>query len=270
MLFGTVGTAERRQACVALYRDSIFLKIHLSKLAQVVIAEEIAHPVCNGLLAAGRQAVHYPSIHAQTHPYFRMGQSLECECRADVGQLGLLTAQKLAACRHVKEEIAHLDPRPRRPADLTHILDLTARERDLGPRDIALAGRCQAETGHRGNGGQRLAPESQRVDVFDVVDISDLAGCVAFDRKQRVVTIHAVSVVADRHQLSAARCNLDIDPGRPRIESVLHQFLEYGCRTFDDLAGRDLVDHVLRKHPYGCLRHGRSIGARAEWVNAGK
>jgi len=63
---------------------------------------------------------------------------------------------------------------------------------------------------------------------------------------------NAGAVVADANQLASALLQRDLHAAGPGVETVLDQFLDHRGRPFDDLAGGDLVDEVVRQ---GLDRH---------------
>jgi hypothetical protein len=82
---------------------------------------------------------------------------------------------------------------------------------------------------------------------------------------------NANAVVTDTDQLRPAPLHIDVDAPGAGIETVLDQFLNHGRRSFDDLAGGDLIDELGRqcadgRHRPDGTRNGVSSqgGARAE------
>ena len=71
---------------------------------------------------------------------------------------------------------------------------------------------------------------------------------MAFKGQQRIVAHHAAAVVGDADQLAAAALHPDDDAVRAGVERILQQLLDHGCRPVDNLAGRDLVGHLIGKY----------------------
>ena len=67
-----------------------------------------------------------------------------------------------------------------------------------------------------------------------------------------------MTIVLNLQELKAATLAKDIDLCRPRIDTVLDEFLECGRRSDDDLASSDLVDALLRE----LLDRGSFLGLR--------
>ena len=68
---------------------------------------------------------------------------------------------------------------------------------------------------------------------------------MAFEGQQRVVAHHAAAVVGDADEAPAACLNLDEDARGAGVERILQQFLDHGGGAVDDLAGGDLVGHLI-------------------------
>ena len=66
-----------------------------------------------------------------------------------------------------------------------------------------------------------------------------------FERQQRIVAHHAAAVIGNANELAAAALDRDHDPGRAGIERILQQLLDHRCRPVDDLAGGDLIGHLV-------------------------
>jgi hypothetical protein len=54
-----------------------------------------------------------------------------------------------------------------------------------------------------------------------------------------------VAVIGDADELAAAGFDFDADTRSSGVERVLEQFLDHGRGTIDDLAGRDLIGHLV-------------------------
>ena len=160
----------------------------------------------------------------------------------DVAELGALGAQELAARRHVVEQVAHFHRaadrvrlRPGRRERTAFDLQATAVRVRVAPRD-------EREAADRGDRGQRLAAETERADLLEVLERGDLAGGVAGNGERQVLGGHAAAIVAHADQADAALLQVDVHAARAGIERVLDQLLDHGGGPFDDFAGGDLVD----------------------------
>ena len=68
------------------------------------------------------------------------------------------------------------------------------------------------------------------------------------ESKQCVVLDHAMAVIDDADQLPATALDFDPDPGCPGIERVLEQLFHHRSRALYDLAGRNLVCHLVGEY----------------------
>lgn len=103
----------------------------------------------------------------------------------------------------------------------------------------------QGEIAHTGDAGQSFATETKRADADDVAHSLDLAGGVAFKRQQGVVGTHTYAVVAHLDHVFAAIIHRHRDLRGAGVDSIFHQFLDHRGRPFDDLAGGNLVAHIV-------------------------
>src|SRR6185503_21284647 len=99
----------------------------------------------------------------------------------------------------------------------------------------------QREMRDRRDTGQRLAAETERGNPLEVVGTANLAGRMALDGEPRILRRHAFAVVFDLDQLLAAKLHRDDDPARARVDRVLDELFDHGCRTLDDFSGGNLV-----------------------------
>ncbi len=71
---------------------------------------------------------------------------------------------------------------------------------------------------------------------------------MAFEGQQRIVAHHAAAVIGDAYELAPAALDRDHDPGRAGIERILQQLLDHRGRPVDDLAGGDLIGHLVGEY----------------------
>src|SRR6476659_5747198 len=164
-----------------------------------------------------------------------------------MAEFGAFGAQELASGRNVVEEITDFDSGAARMRLWRGVADAAAFDLQRSTVFAVRTSRGEREAADGSNGWQGLAPEPKRSDRLQVIQRCDLARGVARDGQRQVDRGDAVAVVAHADQAHAAFLEIDVDPARTRIQRVLDQFLDHGCRTFDDLAGRDLVDEGVRK-----------------------
>ncbi|MEZ4449450.1 MAG: hypothetical protein R3B09_08220 [Nannocystaceae bacterium] len=158
-----------------------------------------------------------------------------------VADLGRLRAHELPPRRHVGEEAADLDLGADRHPHRHRARGLAGDAVDLGADGRAGLAAPQGDAGDRGHARQGLAAEAEGDDVDQVLGGADLRGAVAGDRHQEVVGVDAGAVVDHPDAGEAAVLELDVDPGRARVDRVLHRLLDHRGRTLDDLAGGDLI-----------------------------
>ena len=168
--------------------------------------------------------------------------------RGDVCQLGGFGLEKLAPRRGIEEQVAYRERSPRRRARIFARQQLTPG--NFHPR----AGAFRRRAGHHlhpcdgGDRGQRFAAKAQGRDREQVVAGAQLGGGVAFESQQGVVAHHAAAVVGDAYKLAPSALDCEDDTGGPGVESILQQLFDYRSRPVDDLAGGDLVGHLVGQY----------------------
>jgi hypothetical protein len=65
-------------------------------------------------------------------------------------------------------------------------------------------------------------------------------------RQLELLRRHPATVVDDANELDAPLLHRNVNSPRARVERILDELLDDGCRPLDDLAGRDLVDELGR------------------------
>src|SRR6267154_2046853 len=123
---------------------------------------------------------------------------------------------------------------------------------------------------NRSDACERLAAKAQRANLFEIVQGSDLARCVARERHRQILALNAGSVVDDTDLLYAAFDERDADVGGARIEAVLEELLQYRRRPVDHFPRRDLADERFGQRADGghvCSKGSRLNGARASVSN---
>ena len=79
--------------------------------------------------------------------------------------------------------------------------------------------------------------------MLEVVHRGQLRSRVTCERQWQIFGHEAIAVVDHGQLLGAATANLDPNARGTCIERVLDQFFGDGDWSFDDLAGRNLIDH---------------------------
>ena len=170
-----------------------------------------------------------------------------------VARFGARRLEELEPRRRRVEEVRHRDGGPGRARRRRARAHRAARSLDR-PR-ILRAGRAagQREPADGGDGGQRLAAETERPDRPQIAVPGELGGGVAGERERQLVARHAAPVVGDTDEAAAALLQRHLDGPRARVDRVLDQLFDHRRRTLDYLAGGDPVDRALRQQTY---RHG--------------
>jgi len=69
---------------------------------------------------------------------------------------------------------------------------------------------------------------------------------MAFERQQRVVMRHSMTVVNHADHALAADFHFDANGLRARIDGILEQFFHHRSRPLDNFPRRDFIRHLLR------------------------
>jgi hypothetical protein len=174
----------------------------------------------------------------------------------DVAELGIRGAEELPPRGQAEEEVVRVDASTARPGTWSRSDELAEGDLDA----VAAAGRRGAlddEAGCCRDGRQGLAAKAERRDRREVADVRQLRRGVALEGEVEIVMVHPLAVVFDRQEIATAREEGDGDPPGIRIEGVLDELLDGGCRSLDDLAGSDLVDDAIGEEAYSW--HGRNL-----------
>src|SRR5205085_5971323 len=191
------------------------------------------------------------------------GQRQQRDRFRDRARLRRLGPQELAARGRIEEQGTHRHRRPPLAHDVVDRFALAADQPQPGAGDAVRRG-LELEPGHRGDRGQRLAPEAERADADQVGGLADLARGVARQRQLRVGAAHSLAVVAHPDQALPAVLDFHADRPRSGVERVLHELLHDRRGPLHDFAGRDLIRHLGSQHgdPHGALhRHSRVTSA---------
>ncbi len=163
-------------------------------------------------------------------------------------EFGFLGAQKLLARRRVEEKIPHLYRgalwmRGRRDRG-AHLLSLCLHT----PGSVIGGHPCsrgQLQSRDRTDTRERFAAKSQTGNVFEIIEIGDLAGGVAAEGQPEIVLDDASTIVTNTDELAATLFDVDLDTVGTGIETIFQQFLDHGGGSFNDLAGGNLVRQAL-------------------------
>jgi hypothetical protein len=198
----------------------------------------------------GRQPLaHAPLVAEHVQPQLGVGQRHATAHVHDVAGLGLPGLQELPPRRHRMEQVAHADGGTGRAPHGLQGLHVPAMHAHAHALHVLGPPRGQLEPADRRDGGQRLAPKPQRLDVREIVERADLAGGVPLDGQRRVRGPHTVPVVVHHDAVHAALEDGDRDGRGPCVERVFQQLFHHAGRPLDDLARCDLVDQRVVQQP---------------------
>src|SRR5579885_3110562 len=169
----------------------------------------------------------------------------------DMPELGRLAAHEAPPCRYIEKKVTHFHRRALRVRDGPDLTDVAAIDAELVAMSLCACARRDPQSRHRADRGQRLAAETEGRDRLEVLQRSDLARGMSADGNRQLGTEQAAAVIADTDVTDAAAPDIDLDAARAGIQAILHQLLDDRSRTLDDLAGRDLVDQLIRKNADG-------------------
>ena len=157
-------------------------------------------------------------------------------------RLGAFAAQEFQPRRGGEEQVAQLDHGAAIGRGRAHRLGPASGHADLGP--LGLGARGNTQPTDRAEAGQRLAPETEAVNIQQIGPV-DLRGRMTRQRQRQILGAHAAAVIDHPDQRLAALRDGHVDPPRPGIERVFHQFLHRRGRTLDHLARRDAVGDAV-------------------------
>src|SRR5665647_2713426 len=145
--------------------------------------------------------------------------------------------------RRVKK-IAHLDAGALAQRRRLHVRFLAGIDGDRPCMRLSFMARGDRQARHRADRRQCLTAKAERVDGQQIV-ASELRGGVTIDRQRQIDARHALAVVADADQPSAAAVGEHVDAARAGVEGILNQFFDDARRPLDHLPGGDAVDDGL-------------------------
>ena len=260
----------RRARRPAIDENHLQFAIHAAARRHPRVSADLHHPVSetDGAQVSGdlravqvadpveqafgcRQPIDILVVGAQDEFDADVRQRLQQECLPDMRELRRRRAQKLAARRHIEEEIAHGDVGAARSARIAHILDFPAENQNFCARHRFGPVGDHRELRNGRDSRERLAPETHRGDGVEILQCAQFARGMPFDGKQCVVAIHPGAVVADANQTATAIDHLHLDARRAGVDGVFNELFEDGRRAFHDLSRGDLIDHRVGQHANG-------------------
>ena len=180
----------------------------LEKLRAILRAEKVAGPRSK---RGGRQPVDLASVAKVDQSDRRKGQRDIFDRAVEVGRLGRGAAQEFFPRGHVEEKRFDLDRRSDRATRIARRDQFAAAQHGFGPGTCAFGSRAQGEFGNTGDARQRLAAESHGLHGGEIGSRHDFARGVAFERHERILAIHARTVVGHAQERRARTPHLDLD-----------------------------------------------------------
>ena len=213
------------------------------KLIQRVLAEDLKNTLCRAL-DRGR---HQQGVggRVQLKMLVRMSQRVMRNQRGYMSQLGIFRLEEFSPRRGIEKQVTHGERGSHRRPGVLANEQLAAGNFDARSGAFLRRPGQQLHPGDGGDRGQRFSAEAQGGNREQVVRRTELGGGVPFKRQQRIVAHHAAAVIGNANELAAAALDRDHDPGRAGIERILQQLLDHRCRAVDDLAGGDLIGHLV-------------------------
>ena len=81
----------------------------------------------------------------------------------------------------------------------------------------------------------------------EIIGFQDLGSGMTLKRQTGIGIRHSLTIVDHLNGGSSSIYYQHMDRHGPRIDSILHQFLDNGCRTLDHLTSGDLVGYTVWK-----------------------
>ena len=231
---------EGRQANPAAQADAVHLVFHRNGVLEKLLAENLGHARAHvAAKIPGNAAV---VAQQELHVGIAEGEALH-QLHHVVG-FGAHGFEEALPGRGVVEQVAHLNggaARVGRRYQLARVgrIDAVAVFLLLGATD-------QQHLGHRRHRGKRFAAKAQGAQPLQIVELANLAGGVVLEGPGHIVPVDAAAVVADANQLAAAVFNVDVNLGGAGVQGVFHHLLHHRRGPFDNLAGLNLVNQLLR------------------------
>ncbi len=166
-----------------------------------------------------------------------------------MSHLGLNGLQELATCRNIEKEVSCSNHGACWRPDLGDAFDLAPGNHDPGSCIILTASADHLHPRNRGDARDCLPSKAQGLYCEQVLIPPDLARCISFETKKRIVMVHPNPIVGDADQLSPARLYFNNNLAASGINGVFYQLLDHRRRPFHHLARGYLVRNAFRKYP---------------------
>ena len=195
----------------AMHRDLAVVGLHLDEPVAQLDAEQVADSrpprACHG------QVVDSAAVVGEAEAHRGMGEGRAYERLRGMRPLGLRCPEKRPPCRHVAEQLVHLDGGTDRTS-LGHDLAGPATvDRDRGANALGRP-RPDHQPRHFTDAGQRLAAEAERADPLEVLGNAKLARGMGRHRQRQVLGLDTAAVIHHADQGNAPLFERHVDPRR--------------------------------------------------------
>ncbi|SCH37451.1 Uncharacterised protein [uncultured Clostridium sp.] len=178
------------------------------------------------------------------HTHLRVGQGRPLDHGKDGRPLGGVLFHEFQPGGGVVEQVPHHHGGAQGAARLLHLSRYSALQGQGGPQRGVRCPGHHLHTGHGGDGGQSLPPETQGADGLQVILSAQLAGGVAEEGGFQLPGGDALPVVRHPEEGHSSVGDLHRDGGGPSVDGVLHQLLGHAGGPLYDFTGGDQVGNM--------------------------
>ena len=221
---------------------------NFDQLFQRLPSEELIHAV--GQLFRGRTVNDFLCRRRENKLLRWIRQRVMRDQRSDVAQLRGVRLEKFPARGNTVKNVGDVDGCSRRQPRRLYVNQFAPREFDARAFSFRFVARFKQQSRYRRDRRQRFPAKPQRGNREQVVRRAQLARGMAFERQQRVVVRHPVTVVDHANHALAADFHFDANGLRARVDGVLQQLFHHRCRALDNLARGDFIRHCFRQYAY--------------------
>jgi hypothetical protein len=159
-------------------------------------------------------------------------------------QLGRVCFQELAPCWGAEEKLFDLHRGAASTRGHFQFARQTFQQPGIG---LGRDARQQRAVGNGIDGSQRLTPKAHGRHRLQLVQRSDLAGCMALEGNGQIVPRNSTAVIFYRNQPHTARQQTHGDLRGACIQRVVYQLANHRGRALNHLASRNLADQLVRE-----------------------
>ena len=217
--------------------------LNLDEAASKLISGEAANAFQSLLRARQMESDSSIANQGECHP--RISDRVGAELLLDMGIFRGLRPQEFTARRHIEKQRSHLNDRAGSSAMVLHSHEFAAHDFDFRAAQRLSLARGQAKAGNAGDAGQCLAAKTKGFDGRQILLGAYLAGGMAFNAQQGVLTIHSDTVIRDANQRRPSALDLDSHMRGSSIQTVFHQFTNHSSRPFHDFSSCHLAGECV-------------------------